>query len=93
MIDLKFKNYTIGKPCYLSGKEPDPWEFTVCKSNNNGESHFAIAKFYYNFKEPCWEFKSFGTRYLEHYSEGLNEWLLHVMDMFECSIKAEGFYE
>ena len=89
MIDLKFKDYTIGKPCYLDGSVPDPWAFTVCKKNKDGKTHFVIADFYYNFKEPCWEFESTGTRYLEYYSEGLNEWLLKVMNMLECSIRAE----
>ena len=89
MLDIKFKDYTIGKPCYLGDKEPSPWEFTVCKKNKDGKTHFVIADFYYNFKEPGWEFKSVGTRYLEYYSEGLNEWLLKVMDMLECSIRAE----
>ena len=89
MLDIKFKDYTIGKPCYLGNKEPGPWEFTVCKKNKDGKTHFVIADFYYNFKEPGWEFKSVGTRYLEYYSEGLNEWLLKVMNMLECSIRAE----
>lgn len=86
MLDIKFKDYIIGKPC---NKEPGPWEFTVCKKNKDGKTHFVIADFYYNFKEPGWEFKSVGTRYLEYYSEGLNEWLLKVMDMLEYGIRAE----
>ena len=89
MLDIKFKDYIIDKPCYLGNKEPGPWEFTVCKKNKDGKTHFVIADFYYNFKEPGWEFKSVGTRYLEYYSEGLNEWLLKVMNMLECSIRAE----
>ena len=60
MLDIKFKDYTIGKPCYLGNKEPSPWEF-----------------------------KSVGTRYLKYYSEGLNEWLLKVMDLLEHQLLAE----
>ena len=89
MLDIKFKDYTIGKPCYLGNKEPSPWEFTVCKKNKNDNTHFVIADFYYNFKEPCWEFKSVGTRYLEYYSEGLNEWLLKVMDLLKHQLLTE----
>lgn len=88
-MDIKFKDYFISKPCCLTSKGPGPWEFDVCKMNSDGKTHFVIACFYYNFKEPCWEFSSIGTRYLEYYSEGLNDWLLKVMDMFECNIHAE----
>lgn len=88
-MDIKFKDYFISKPCYLTGKEPGPWEFDVCKMNNDEETHFVIASFYYNFNEPCWEFSSAGTRYLAYYSEGLNDWLLKVMDMLECNIRKD----
>ena len=39
MLDIKFKDYTIGKPCYLGNKEPSPWEFTVCKKNKNDKCY------------------------------------------------------
>ena len=88
MLDIKFKDFAIDIPHYIDNRKPNSNEYNVVKQNNNGTG-FVIAKFYWDSKETCWEFKSIGTRYLEYYSEGLNEWLLKVMNMLECSIRAE----
>lgn len=88
MLDIKFKDFSIDIPHYIDNREPNLNEYNVIKQNNNGTC-FVIAKFYWNSKESYWEFKSVGTRYLKYYSEGLNDWLLKVMDMFECNIHAE----
>ena len=34
---------------------------------------FSVAQIEWNEKEPCWEFSSVGTRFLEYYEEGLCE--------------------
>jgi hypothetical protein len=88
-IGLTFKDYFISKPVNLSKKEPEPNKYTVCKMNKGDKTHFVIADFWWNDREPCWEFKSVGTRYLEYYSEGLNDWLLKCMNALECDIYAE----
>ena len=89
-VGLEFKNYFINTPCYLdTNKEPEPNTYAVCKTHPDNMSYSVIAHFQWNSKETCWEFKSIGTRYLEYYSEGLNEWLLKVMNMLECGIRAE----
>lgn len=88
-MDIKFKDYTISKPIYLDGREPDKWSFTVLKKTKDGRSNFVIADFHYDFDEPCWRFSSCGTRYLTCYTEGLNEWLLQVMELFYLQLKAE----
>lgn len=89
MLELKFKTYQIGRPIYLNGKEPDKYEFNICKLNSDGKTHFVIGKFWWDYDEPCWRFESCGTRYLEYYTEGLNEWLLKVMELFEIEIRSE----
>ena len=92
-MDIKFKDYTIGKPCRLGGAKVEPWEFTVHKLNKDGKTHFVIADFWYNFKEPGWDLKSVGTRLLEYWTPDLNKWLLKVMDLFECQLVAEEYPE
>jgi len=87
-VELNFKDYTISKPVYLDGTKPDKLAFTVCKKCTHSDSWFVIASFWWNYDEPCWEFKSCGTRYLEYYSKGLNEWLLKVMDLLQVQIYA-----
>lgn len=86
-MEIKFKDYFISKPMYLDGHEPDPWHFDVCKYHKDLRTHFVIASFYWNDNEPGWEFNSCGTRYLQYYTEGLNEWLLDVMKLLEHGIE------
>ena len=89
-VGIEFKDYFINRPCYLdTDKEFEPNTYTVCKMHSDNKSHFVIAHFWWNPKEPGWEFKSVGTRYLKYYSEGLNDWLLKVMDLLEHQLLAE----
>ena len=41
----------------------------------------------WNDHEPCWEFSSVGTRFLEDYVDGLSEYILKVLDMLEFTSK------
>ena len=88
-MNIKFKDYLISKPVYLDGREPDKWAFTLCKLDSDSEHHFVIADFWWNSRHGEWEFKSVGVRYLKYYTEGLDVWLLKVMEMFQCAIAAE----
>lgn len=45
--------------------------------------NFAIGELKWNAHEPCWEFKSIGTRYLEHGTDELNKWILDFCDKYE----------
>ena len=44
---------------------------------------FVIGTLKWNEKEPCWEFESTGTRYLEYGTEELNKWLLDFCNKYE----------
>lgn len=44
---------------------------------------YAIGKLKWNEHEPCWEFESVGTRYLEDGTEELNKWILDFCNKYE----------
>ena len=50
---------------------------------------FSIAQIWYNEKEPCWEFKSVGTRFLENCEKGLCEYILKFIEMVDIEKRLE----
>lgn len=79
---MRFKQFEIRK-CTFLGDPPTPdyhkWNFDVVKWYKNCEgkdSCFSIGHLEYDRREPGFEFRSCGTRYLEHREDGLEEWLL-----------------
>lgn len=44
---------------------------------------YVIGSLEWNDNEPCWEFKSIGTRYLEVGTEELNKWVLDFCNKYE----------
>lgn len=44
---------------------------------------YVIGQLMWNSHEPCWEFKSVGTRYLEVGTEELNKWLMDFCNRYE----------
>lgn len=79
---MRFKQFEIRK-CTFLGDPPTPdyhkWNFDVVKWYKNCEgkdSCFSIGHLEYDRREPGFEFRSCGMRYLEHREDGLEEWLL-----------------
>ena len=91
---MKFKNFEIRPTCFLDGHiDHKQWDVVKWYDHspvavtdwNTGEkkisthSCYSVARIWWNEKEPCWEFKSFGTRFLREYENGLcefiNKWL------------------
>jgi hypothetical protein len=48
---------------------------------------FSVATVEWNEKEPCWEFRSYGTRFLEYYEEGLCEFVLKWLELTDLTRK------
>lgn len=44
---------------------------------------YVVAFIEWNKKEPCWEFRSVGTRFLEDYTEGLCEYIMQFLKLFD----------
>ena len=49
------------------------------KKSMRSRYRISVAAMHWNRKEPCWEFQSVGTRFLEHYENGLSEMILDWM--------------
>lgn len=93
---MRFKDFEIQPTAYLDGHiEPkqyevvkwekhDPIEVIDLKTGEKKMSDtncFSIASIHWNDREPCWEFKSVGTRFLRHYEEGLCEYILKWLEL------------
>lgn len=50
---------------------------------------FSVAHLEWNAKEPCWEFKSVGTRFLEHYEDGLCQFITQYIKLLEYCLEEE----
>ena len=101
---MRYKDFEIQPTTYLDGHhEPrnfqvvkwynhEPYEVTDWETDEkkmSTRSCYAIANIRWNEKEPCWEFKSYGLRFLENYEEGLNKFILMWLEMFDHCNKEE----
>jgi hypothetical protein len=61
-----------------------PWEtinLDTGKKEISTRSCYSIAQIEWNKKEPCWEFSSVGTRFLNDYEEGLCEFIREWIEL------------
>ena len=87
---MRFKDFEIRPTIFLDGHtDPKRWDVVKwCKCEPRevidgitGETKmsdtycFSVASIWWNEKEPCWEFESVGTRFLEYYEDGLCEFV------------------
>ena len=102
---LRFKDFEIRQTCYLDGHtDPKHWDvvkwyktdepkkvidWKTGKEKTQDMFCYSVASFYWNDKEPCWEFESVGTRFLEDYEEGLSEFVLKVLELFDTTRRFE----
>ena len=95
-IAIRYKDFEIRPTVYLDGhKEPNKydvvkWEkhkprevydLTLGRKRMSDRGCFSIAHIYWNEKEPCWEFESVGTRFLEYYEDGLCEFVREWLEL------------
>lgn len=89
---MRFKDFEIRPTCFLDGHtDPKKWDVVkwvtrekptevfdleLGKKKLSDTFCFSVALLEWNEKEPCWEFRSVGTRFLEYYEEGLCEFVL-----------------
>lgn len=102
---MKFKDFEIRPTAYLDGHtEPDDYQVVKWYRTDkpieviDGETGekkmqdtfcYAVAKIWYDKKEPCWEFKSYGTRFLECCEKGLCEYILKFIEMVDVEKRLE----
>ena len=100
---MKFKDFEIRPTCFLDGHtDPKKWdvvkwyktdkpvEVTDAKTGEEKLEDtfcYSVAQIWWNEKELCWEFKSFGTRFLYDYEDGLCEFILKWIDLTNLTRK------
>lgn len=102
---MRFKDFEIRPTCFLDGHtDPKQWDVVKwCKREKAvrvfdiglGEYKmsdtycFSVAHIEWNEKEPCWEFRSVGTRFLEYYEEGLCEFVYKWTELADLTRRFE----
>lgn len=105
---MRFKDFEIRPTVFLDGHtDPKKWDVVKwCKREKpervfdigHGEYKmsdkycFSVAQIYWNEKEPCWEFSSVCTRFLECYEEGLCEFILKWLELTDLTRRFENEY-
>ena len=89
----KYKGFQIRDVAYLGEPPTDiPPIFDVVKWDSNGsinEYCYTVGTLEYNAKEPCFEFKSCGLRWLEaHPDKDVENWIIKW-----CDYKLQELYE
>ena len=100
---MKFKDFEIRPTCFLDGhKDPKRWDIVkwakhdklmevtdweTGKKKMQDTFCFSIATVKWNDKETCWEFRSYGTRFLEYYEGGLCEFILKWLELTDLTRK------
>lgn len=83
---MRFKQFEIRKPTFLGNPPTEDYyeyNFDIVKWADDNSYCWSIGSLEWNKKEPCFEFKSVGTRYLEFREDGLEEWLLKWCELKE----------
>ena len=97
---MRFKNFEVLPYIGMNGKvEPtrfqivkwlkrdEPIEVTDLITGEKKMSDtfsYVVAFIEWNNKEPCWEFTSVGTRFLEDYENGLCEYILKYLELLDA---------
>lgn len=78
---LRFKNFEFKHAIRIgnSGVEKIPNKYVI--EHIGDKSNIVIAYLTYSSKEQEWDFKSVGLRYLNYRTEGLEEYILAVIDL------------
>lgn len=98
VLNMRHNEFALRKVAYIDGRDTFPYEIAIVKEvqcapftaysleEAKFEAHtsytYAVAKLKWKDKEPCWEFISVGTRYLEDGNTELNEWLLDFCEKY-----------
>ena len=78
----RFKDFEL-RPCgEINGKHHTLELVKWCKSNGE-ERCYVVAWIDWNDREPCWEFRSVGTRFIDDYEDGLCEYIKRSLKLLE----------
>ena len=79
---VRFKNFEI-VPCGEINSKHHDFELVKWYQYGDKEYCYVVAWIDWNEHEPCWEFSSVGTRFIDHYEDGLCEYIKKVLELLE----------
>lgn len=76
----RFKDFEL-KPCGEINGKHHIFELVKWNRENGMDWCYVVAWVDWNKREPCWEFTSVGTRFLEEYEDGLCEYIMGCLNL------------
>lgn len=89
---MRFKQFEIRKPTFLGNPPSEDYfkyNFDVVKWADDNSHCWSIGHLEYDRKEPGFEFRSVGLRYLRDREDGLEEWLSKWCELKELEYQYE----
>lgn len=78
----RFKDFEL-RPCGEINGKHHALELAKWYKSNGEERCYVVAWIDWNDREPCWEFSSVGTRFIDDYEDGLCEYIKRALKLFE----------
>lgn len=89
---MRFKQFEIRKPSFIGDPPTEDYykyNFSIVKWADDNSHCWVIGRLKWDKKEPCFDFESVGTRYLQDREDGLEEWLLKWCELKETEYRYE----
>ena len=81
---IRFKDFEI-RPCGdINGKSHN-FELVKWYPYGDKEYCYVLAWLDWNEREPCWEFRSVGTRFIKDYENGLCEYISKFLELLDIT--------
>lgn len=80
----RFKNFEI-VPCGEINNKSHNFELVKWYQYEDKECCYVVAWIDWNEHEPCWEFSSVGTRFIDDYEDGLCEYIKKVLELLDIT--------
>lgn len=81
---VRFKNFEI-VPCGEINSKHHDFELVKWYQYGDKEYCYVVAWIDWNDHEPCWEFRSVGTRFIDDYEDGLCEYIKKVLELLDIT--------
>lgn len=79
---MRFKDFEI-VPCGEINNKHHDFELVKWYQYEDKECCYVVAWIDWNDHEPCWEFCSVGTRFIDDYVDGLCEYIKKVLSVLD----------
>lgn len=79
---MRFKDFEIRPYCDTNTKS-HTFELVKYYQYQGREVCYVVAWIDWNKREPCWEFRSVGTRFIDDYEDGLCEYIKKFLELVD----------